>query len=188
MAADPSEDLFRGCDDAEVLTRRPSATRERIYSAANKQDPVSQRVFKSFSMDQANAVQADEFDELCWSRLDGVWREQLRVSFDQSVVASGWGAQTPSMLEFAHGTYTSPRYMVVAPADDYTHELTLGSGLEATTAHQFVSRDGIRVADVLKGTVPSKRYRGIDADGREMQVVLDVTRTGYVRLRIGDRI
>lgn len=138
-------------------------------------------------MEQANNVDAPEFRDLCWSRIDGVWREQLHVSFDHSTMPNGWSGETPSMREFAHGTYTSPVFLVVASDTDYNTVLQIKDGLYAADATDYRSRDGIRIADVLSGKATRKLYQGTDRNGRATQVTLDVTRSGYVRLRLGSR-
>ena len=181
-------DLFLGCDDAQVLTRPQSSPREKIYAAARKVDPVSKRVFQSYSMAEANGVDVPEYRDLCWSRLDGVWREQLRVSFDHAVVPNGWTGETPSMREFAHGTYTSPSYLVVEPASSYTEGIRLKDGLDARDVIEYRSSDGIAVADVLAGKATRKLYRGRDSDGRATELAIDVTRSGYVRLHWDSRV
>jgi hypothetical protein len=187
-APDRPDEVYTGCEDDAVITDSGGSPRERILSAAGQTDPVTERVFRSFSLDEVGQLGAPEFDALCWSRLDGVWSEQMRVSFDKSIAAEGWAAESPSMLEFAHGNYTTPLHLFVEQSGGYESEIVLRSALGPGEPVRFTSDDGVDIADVFRSDNVQKIYRSQSINGQSETLVLDVTRTGYVRLRLGDRI
>ncbi|MEZ5922402.1 MAG: MAC/perforin domain-containing protein [Parvularculaceae bacterium] len=188
------ESLFAGdCDDGAVLDAASSepSSRDKIMAAAGQGsdfvDPVTERVFKGFSLQEAKSAGKGEFKSLCWSRLDGIWSEEMSVSFDKSFKPSGWAGEQPSMIEFTHGTYTTPLYIVVEKSRDYDHEIILRSALGPGQPVRFTSNDGQKISDVLSDYKKNKIYKSDPINGRSETLTLDVSYSGFIRLRIGDR-
>lgn len=179
---------FTGCDDGAVITDSKGTPRERIDAAAGRTDPVTERVFKSFSIEEVGDVTAPEFSAMCWSRLDGIWSQQMRISHDKSVRPEGWAAESPSLLEFAHGNYTTPMQIAVDASASFDTAITLRSAVGPGPAVRFTSSDGVSVISVLSESAAFKTYASPPINGIAETLRLDVTRTGNIRLRLGDRI
>lgn len=179
-------EMFTGCSDGRILDRPNVAPRDTIMSAAGRSEPKSTLIFKSFSLDEAAGVEADEFEGECWSRLDGLWREQMRVSFDSSVAPEGWAALSPDLMNLAHGMYTMPVYIHVSDADG-GNMLTLRSALGSGEPVLYRSADSILLEDVFAGDARSKTYKTEGFGQGAPRLVFDVSQSGYMRLKLGDR-
>ena len=179
-------DIFAGCEaQAPAAAGSP---RERIgQQAAPKVDKVTQRSFASFSLDDIDKGVPSDMSSLCWARLDGVWREVGQVVLDKSKNNSGvWGSSSPDLLSLANGTYSTPRYIVIVEPADPEKALWLAPGLTGAPFVKFQSADGVSLKDVLKRGGDRKTYVASGAFEYGQQMVMDVTRTGRVRLSLGN--
>lgn len=183
---DGPADIFAGC---ETDTRAPSdgaSPRERIErQATTKIDKVTQRAFASFSMDDIERGVPEEMSSLCWARLDGVWREIGQVTLDLGKNnPSVWGSDR-GLVSMANGNYTTPRNIVIVESSKPEKILYLSPGLTGTPFVKFISNDGILLREVLKRGGRRKTYTATQRFEFGNQVVIDVTRSGRVRLRLG---
>ena len=177
-------ELFTGCDDEQVLVRQNRSPRDTIMSAAGRVDPKTNLIFKSFSVEEAAQVNAPEFDGECWSRLDGLWREQMRVSFDSSIRAEGWAAQSPASVGLTHGMRTTPDYVRIEH-DETGQLLHVYNALGDGTYYTYESQDEVPLADVFSRKVKSKTYFGEGRGNRRAKIVFDVSSRGHMRLKMG---
>ena len=184
--AEMAPKLFAGCEDSKIIPKAKDKPRARMFNAANKTDPITKRVFKSFKLEEVASVDADDFDGLCWSRVDGLWQEHMQVSFDKSVELSGWAGLKSGMEEFAHGTYTTP-VILAANMDNGYQTITLRSALGPGRPIRFTSQDNITIEDILNKPGQAKIYKSERINGHTQSLKLSISHTGYMRLRMGER-
>ncbi len=185
--SDNSAKLFSGCVDTQVIPRpKNDDPRDRMYDAAKKVDPITSRVFKSFKLEEVAEAGGDEFDGLCWSRIDGLWQEQMAVGFDSSVKAKGWAGLKSGMDEFAHGTYTTPVLVVVDVDNDY-REIRLRSALGSGRTIRFTSNDNVTIENIVDDPGLPKIYRSEAVNGQTQTLRLSISSKGHMRIKIGDR-
>jgi len=180
-------DIFAGCD---ADTRAPTGSgspRDRMEGRTTPTvDRITQRSFASFSMDDIESGVPGEMSSLCWARLDGVWREIGQITLDNTVELSDiWDSDVPETLAMANGTYTTPRHIVIVESDDPQTGIYLATGLTGTPFVRFQSTDGIPLADVLKRGGVQKTYNATGRFEYGQRLVIDVTRSGRVRLMLG---
>lgn len=182
------DSLFMGCERAdEIVNTGPSAARKKIEAAADRTDPISQRVFKSFSISEARSANAGgESSGDCWARLDGIWQEDQAITLDDSYQPEGWGALKPELLELAHGTYTVPLLIVVEASED-EQSLSIRSALGPGKPVRFIALKDSDIFAVLTSPGDRKAYQSQSVRGEQETLTVDTTRSGYVRLRLGDR-
>lgn len=167
--------IYSGCD--ERVTSSPEQT------AAPVVDQYTQRAFASFSMDEVERGAGDEYGDLCWARMDGVWRAESPVSLDNDKVdESIWGAEGPALLKLANGNYTRPRYLVIVESPQSDQALYLAPGLADQAFVRFESPDGIPMTDVMQRGGAAKVYSATAAFDYGHRLSIRVTRSGRVEL------
>ena len=188
FSADPVR-AFAGCDTQITAPSDTATPRDRISQpSAPSVDKVTQRAFASLSLEDIEAGVPAGMPSLCWARLDGVWREIGQVVLDKSQQGAGvWGSNAPELLALANGTYTTPRHIVIVEPKDPNSALYLATGLTGTPFVKFVSTDNIALKDVLKRGGARKTYTATGNFQYGSQMVIDVTRTGRVRLLLNHR-
>lgn len=173
--------LNTGCDTggAEFAQSTSSTSPE-----PRRIDPISNREFMSFSIDEVDDADGGEMS--CWKRLDGVWQELSPIALDTSFTAEGWAAESAALASLAHGVYTRPN-LIVIESENQGDSLLVQFPLTGEPPIEYVDDDGVPLDEVLiRGgliKVFRTRDRSVRREFREME--LDVTRTGYVRLRFG---
>ena len=186
FATNPSSTIFDGCGGAgaEISGVRASAAPQR------RVDPISNREFMSFSLEEleSGSRDADTFD--CWRRFDGVWQEETTISLDRRYQAEGWASSSPSLIGLAHGVYTTPEYIVVDPSPRPDEKLVLRFVSFNSEPIEFISNDDTELDEVLKRGGAQKTYHASNRDIPRAfrRLSIDVSRTGYIRLKIGERI
>lgn len=185
---------FRGCEDtaktgdgAESADSQASSDPRRTIEAARapreRKEVISGRVFKSFSLKQV-ATSADTGAADCWGRLDGVWREESEIMLDRDKDPEGWDGTSSLQLSIANGNFTSPAFIVVQPSEDRNRSVRISPAFDPSSISEFVSTDGVKLSDALRIRGPVKTYLGPD----QLKLRVDVTLSGYVRLRLGNRM
>ena len=181
------DEAFAGCSTVIAAAPKIAASRQRIADAATRVDTLTHREFASFSVDElAGSLRDDEIDQ-CWFRLDGVWREDVPISLDTDFIPSGWSSARPELVHLANGTYTTPLHIVVLPssAPERVLQVTLAEGNADPV--RYVSEDGMTLRELLENRGRTKVYaapvRAL-APGLAPSLTIDVTRTGYLRLRM----
>lgn len=192
-AAQPSaegrpDDAFSGCNTVIAETPQIASSRQRITDAAIRVDALTNREFASFSVDElAGSLGEDEIDQ-CWFRLDGVWREDKPISLDTNFIPQGWSSTRPELVHLANGTYTTPMHIVVLPSPEPENFLEIKLAHGAGEPIVYSSSDGVTLKQLLEERGRTKAYlapRPTPAPGLAQYMTVDVTRTGYLRLRIG---
>jgi hypothetical protein len=176
--------VFTGCEDAAIFGERATSPRDTLLKAANRTtvDPVTEREFRGFSLDEAAAVDDERFAEACWSRIDGVWHEQMRVTFDSSADARGWTAENPALTALAHGNYTTPGFIIVPEGDDLNREIRIMD--MHGESRTFAREDDVSIADALRDPTKVKTYSGVNYDGSESWLTIGRTHSGLARMTI----
>ncbi|MCG8492413.1 MAG: MACPF domain-containing protein [Sneathiellales bacterium] len=177
---------FAGCDEGKGIPNHEDP-RGRI-EARNQVNKITRRTFASFSLDELEENVTGGMEGLCWFRLDGVWREVGAISLDRRFEnADIWGSDVPELLALSNGTYTTPGYLDIQTGEDPERTLFITTGLTYTRYIAFTSSDGIPLAEVLKRGGPRKTYQTSARFPHGQQLVVDVTRSGRVRLQIGNK-
>jgi hypothetical protein len=179
--------IFAGCEDEAVFGGRAASPRDTILKAANRTtvDPITAREFQGFSLEEAAAANDERFADACWSRIDGVWREQMRVTFDMSADPRGWTAENPALAALAHGNYTTPDYIIVPNGPDLDRQFQLQNVHGENQL--FKSNDGISIAEALRDPSKPKTYIGVLIDGSERRLILSLTHSGLARMTLDGR-
>lgn len=183
--AQDSASLFAGCDDRQraptVGADADASPRERIDKP--KVDKITKRSFASLSMSDIEGGVPENMSNLCWARLDGVWRAETSPTLDRSKDDNTvWGSDTPQLISLANGNYTKPDYLVVQDGGNPEQELLVTTGLHSNRSIRFVSSDGLSLADVMKRNGPIKTFVAEERFAYGQRLTLDVTRSGRVRL------
>ncbi len=181
------EDAYAGCDT--VIAKAPRISEEEKEVAnAGKTDPLTARRFASFSVDDLEgSLDKDEIDE-CWFRLDGVWREDVNVALDTSFRPEGWVSGRPELVHLANGTYTTPIHIYIEKSKFPEQALRVVPISSRDDPIVYRSTDGVTLKQLLQNRGARKIYnapRPAPAFGLAQMMVVDVTRTGYLRMRIG---
>ena len=202
VIAETAELSFNGCEDRTksgggMGDEAPqSGPRDAINAARStpreQKDVISGRLFKSVSLKQVKADPAGA-DRGCWARLDGVWRESSEIVLDRSKDPEGWAGASALQRSIANGNFTTPHYIVVEPGSDPAKQLTLSSALAPEVRVEYISRDGLALDDVLRIRGSIKSYFASGAARQPKNELgeslrIDVTLSGYVRLRLGNRV
>lgn len=178
-AAGPGS-IFAGCDDD---VRAPDQVAQQ---AAPVVDRFTERAFASFTMDDVERGVAGELNNLCWSRLDGLWRAETPISLAANVVdESLWGASGPELMKLANGNFTTPRHIVIVESPRSDDTLYVATGLTGGQFVKFQSTDGVALQDVLRRGGSSKTFRASQNFEYGASLVLSVTSRGRIHLRIG---
>ncbi len=187
------EPSFNGCEDRTksgsaadgASNDNLRAKRSGKTSAPREQtDVISGRVFKSFSLKQVESSEQATAEKDCWSRLDGIWREESEISLDRNKDPQGWAGTSAMQLSIANGNFTTPSYIVVKPSDNPDQLLTISSVLDPVWTKTFESTTDVPLSEVLNIRGPVKTYRA----GRRGSLSIDVSLSGYVRLRLDGRV
>lgn len=181
-------DAFTGCAPAESETLPTDSPRERMQEAA-RVDTLTQRRFAAFSLDEVErGVEDERMQGLCWQRLDGVWRQMGGISLDRSKDnAEVWGSSAPELTTLANGNYTLPTYLYVGSVGNDDSELWITDSAQPDRYVRYVSDDGLSIADTLKRDGPRKMFRAQGNAPLGAQLMVDVTRSGRVRLKLGNK-
>ena len=187
---DGPQDAFQGCEEVELAPATTADPAARLTGAPGGPVEVETtkktRMLQGLPVDQATAD--DDKNQACWARLDGVWQDDDVVIIDPEVEATGWAADLPSLQTLAHGTYTEPGLLVVMPDTDPEQVLVLVDAFDPSRRTTFVSADDIPLSEVLKRGGKRKTYKARRDTGFGTDLKVDVSRQGYVRLRLGDRL
>lgn len=187
MAGRP-EEAFSGCETVIANAPHMANSRQRIEDAAMGVDRLTSREFASFSVDElARSLGADEI-HACWFRLDGIWREDRNVSLDTSFIPQGWNSTRPELVHLANGTYTTPLHIAVLSSPSPESFLRIKTASDADAPILYSSTDGVRLKELLEQRGKTKVYmaqRPAPGPGLAQRMTIDVTQTGYLRLRIG---
>jgi len=184
------DDAFKGCE--EVVLAPASAADPAARLTGAPEGPVEVQTTKKTRMLQGLPVEQAEANveknQSCWARLDGVWQDDTVVIIDPDVEVSGWAADLQSLQSLAHGTYTEPELLVVMPDTDPEQVLIVVDAFDPSRRATFVTADDIPLSDVLKPEGERKTYTSRRDTGFGTDLKVDVSRQGYVRLRLGDRL
>lgn len=188
--AQEAANLFAGCDDRQ---RAPvagatddAAPRERMDKP--KVDKITKRSFASLSMNDIESGVPENMSNLCWARLDGVWRSETSPTLDRSRDDRNvWASDTPQLISLANGNYTKPDYLVVQDGDNPDQELMITTGLNSNRYTRFVSSDGLSLLDVMKRDGPVKIFVAREGFAFGQRLTVDVTRSGRVRFNFSQR-
>lgn len=187
-AAGRPDEPFSGCDTVIAATPQIASSRQRIANAAIRVDALTNREFASFSVDElADSLGADQIDQ-CWFRLDGVWREDSPIALDTNFIPHGWSSSRPELVHLANGTYTTPMHIFVLPSREPESVLQIQVADDVGQPVVYSSSDGVTLRQLLEERGRTKAYlapQPMPAPGLAQYMTLDVTRTGYLRLRIG---
>lgn len=182
------DEAFSGCDTVIAATPQIASSRERIANAAVRVDALTNREFASFSVDDLTGSLGEDQINQCWFRLDGVWREDSPIALDTNFVPQGWSSARPELVHLANGTYTTPLHIVVLPSPEPEKSLEIKLAQDAGEPIRYSSSDGVTLAELLADRGRTKVYLGsrqAPASGLAQRMTVDVTRTGYLRIRIG---
>ena len=187
-------DVFQGCK--EIVLPKTESTGTSPSDRIRKTPGVGQEIKtdKKVRILQGQPLDSTELDAdpnknlSCWSRLDGVWREDRRILLDQSVDPESWEGGTPSMRSLAHGTYTTPKYFTISQSDDMEKTLILRDTFDPTLSETFVSTDGITFEEVLKRGGKKKSYVASTETIFGEELSIDVSRSGFIRVSLDGQI
>ncbi|MEZ5922184.1 MAG: MAC/perforin domain-containing protein [Parvularculaceae bacterium] len=176
---------FNGdCSDPAAVAASAPSPRDRILKAAGEAaSDKNNRQFSAVSLPEVSA-DAERKDNGCSARLDGVWKEQGRVTFDASVAPQGWAAENPALASFAHGDYTTPNYFIIDAPQNPDAILTLHEVWGDATAVVFTSTDRTSIASVIDDPEKNKIYIAKNSDGSDRQLKLSRTHSGLVRFTL----
>ena len=185
-SAAPSESgrpaaAYSGCDAIEAEFGHSRSGGD--APAVRKIDPITKREFAASSSADIDSLGNDDA-RLCWSRVDGLWREDVTIALDRNFEPEGWASNSSALGTLASGVYTTPRYIVIEAAGDGSQDLLLRAGANLEQAVRFRSDDDSSLAQVLTSGGREKTYLAVDNHTRANRLVIDVTRTGYARLRL----
>lgn len=186
-AGRPAE-AFSGCDTVIAAAAPIAASRQRIQQAVARVDTLTTREFASFSVDELTDSLGDDDIDQCWFRLDGVWREDVPISLDTDFIPVGWSSARPELVHLANGTYTTPLHVVVLPSSAPEKMLQVALAEGGADPVRYVSEDGVTLRELLGNRGRTKVYSAPSralAPGLAPSLTIDVTRTGYLRLRMG---
>jgi hypothetical protein len=178
---------FSGCNavGAEIRDARaadsPTAPRRTV-------DPMTRREFAGASRDEIVANNSGEEALACWSRIDGLWQEDITIALDKGFEPAGWASLSPGLETLASGVYTTPRQLVVDLPENVEDTVLVRLGPDFGPTLAYRSGDGVALDDVLRRGGRQKVYRADSAAASAFASTLtvDVTRTGYARIRLGD--
>lgn len=149
---------------------------------------TKQREFASLTLDEAKEQAGDNFNAACWFRLDGVWREEMTVSLDRTKDPEDWAADAPEILALANGNYTTPKFLIVLPAENYDDQIRVADGLADFAPVTYNARDAhLSMNDVLQPGGPQKIYDAVGASPFGATLSINVPRSARVRLIAGGK-
>lgn len=176
-----SPDIYKGCEKTPTGPTSNLPPSEKILVAAGKTDASTERIFKSFSLEEIEEL--GDVDSLCWSRLDGLWREKMRVSHDKTVETNGWASVDRSTTDLAHGIYTEPQFIMIDVSED-SNSITLRDAIDVGARDiKYESNDGVTTEELLATPLKEKVYK--TRGGPALKFSL--SRTGRPRIKIGEK-
>ncbi|MGB3472441.1 MAG: MAC/perforin domain-containing protein [Erythrobacter sp.] len=126
--------------------------------------------------------------DACWTRLDGVWKEDRNPTFDTLANdGSEWDVQGLPLAGLLHGNYTTPEGLFIAPGDDTENELYVMSGINDVRMTRYVSSDGLSVAGLIGQAGTNKVYEAQEQTSLSQRLSIDYTAGGALRIRLGNR-
>ncbi len=187
------DDAWYGCEDVALPQSDDDGgvadlKRNRVSGDREIQTKTRTRILQGQPIDSAEITADAANNASCWSRLDGVWREDKIILLDKSVDPESWAGGTPSMRALAHGTYTTPRFLIVANGDEMEGELIITDAFDAETTSIFASDDGVALEEVLKRGGKRKTYKAREKNAFGETLTIDVSRSGFIRLRIDNAV
>ena len=184
-----SYDAHTGCDVSEDLLSPAENPRVRIEQAASV-DPITQRTFASFSLDEIEDGDLDDgMDSLCWYRMDGVWQQNSTLAVDDKKEdARVWGSASPELLALANGNYTRPKHLFIGSTGNDTQEVYLTDGLSGQIYTRFVSKDGLSMKEVLTSGGPIKTFKAVGPSSLGSRLELDMGASGRPRIRLDKQL
>ena len=179
----PVTEAFRGCVIPDDATLRMSAR----VPQPSPRDRLTGLEFAPVASADPNANVPDA-DDACWTRLDGVWKEDRNPTFDTSVNdGSEWDVQGLPLAGLLHGNYTTPGALFIAPGDDPENELFVMSGINDVGMTRYVSSDGLSVEGLIERAGANKVYQAREQTSLPSRLTIDYTAGGELRIRIGNR-
>ena len=177
----PLPQTFRGCAiPKNILSQTPQQDQ-----AASPRDRLTGRQFAPVASPKETG--SDQGDS-CWTRLDGVWAENVEAVLDKSLSdGSEWDVDGTALVDLLHGNYTTPDTLFVVPGDDPEAEIWLVSAVNDMRFAQYVSDDGVRIEDLLGNPGQTKIYRAAEQSTYGNRLTLDHTAGGELRIRAGRR-
>ena len=176
-------EAFRGCvipDGArQEMSARPPQPSPR--------DRITGIEFAPVASADPNADVPDAGD-MCWTRLDGVWREDRTPTFDTSANdGSEWDVEGLPLAGLLHGNYTTPAALFIAPGDDAENELYVMAGIDDLRMTRYVSNDGVSVDDLIGQPGMNKVFEAEEQTSLPQRLTIDYTAGGDLRIRLGNR-
>ncbi|MEP4189588.1 MAG: MAC/perforin domain-containing protein [Sneathiella sp.] len=177
-------DAYRGCEEG-VKIPPASPPRERIRQVSNV-DRLTKRRFASFSLTEVESNANGKNSHSCWHRLDGVWRETGDITLDRTHDNPDlWGSDAPEVVTVANGNYSTVNFLYIAEDDASDERIRISNGLQDIEFVEFRSQDGIPLKDVLKRGGMRKTYQSVRDFPIGNTLVIDVSRSGRIRLKLG---
>lgn len=181
------KEAYLGCKENLLIPTDNNAPRTRISDRNLKTDPITQRSFASFSLDEITAGMPEDRDNLCWFRLDGVWRETGKVALDENQSVEGLASDNNDLLSVTNGTYTTLAHLYVEKTEHPEKVLTIRDGLHDSFFVDFISNDGLSLKEVLQRGGPKKTYHASATFHLGNTLYIDVSRSGRIRLIFDDK-
>lgn len=175
-------EAFKGCEAPKKIADKLASPGERMATRdSSMTDPTTARVFAAIPLDDGAAAPG-KLARDCRYRLDGVWRQDVLVAFDNSKTTNTFGALPGGTMnpQLTHGSYTTPVLMYVSMSDD-GQSLSIRPATTGQDPIVLYSHDGVAMADVMVPAGATKTYSYPGNDSALMQV--SVSRTGKTRLR-----
>jgi hypothetical protein len=143
---------FSGCDavGAEIRNQAPGRAAPR-----RTEDPLTRREFAGGSRDEVVASNAGEEALVCWSRIDGLWQEDVTIALDKSYPPVGWASLSPGLETLASGLYTMPRQLVIEVPENMGDSVLVRLWPDFERTLVYRSDDGVPLGDVLRRGSPS---------------------------------
>ena len=176
-------EAFRGC----VI---PDNARQDMPAPAPQPSPRDRITGLQFAPVASADPNADVPDagDACWTRLDGVWREDRDPTFDTSANdGSEWDVQGLPLAGLLHGNYTTPAALFVAPGDDPKNELYVMAGIDDVRMTRYVSSDGVGIDDLIGQPGMNKVFAAEEQTSLPQRLTIDYTAGGDLRIRLGNR-
>ncbi|MBE5075029.1 hypothetical protein IM511_12100 [Erythrobacteraceae bacterium E2-1 Yellow Sea] len=176
-------EAFRGC----VV---PDNARQDMSARAPQPSPRDRITGLEFAPVASADPNADVPDagDACWTRLDGVWREDRTPTFDTSANdGSEWDVQGLPLAGLLHGNYTTPAALFIAPGDDPDNELYVMAGIDDVRMTRYVSNDGVSVDALIGRAGANKVFEAEEQTSLPQRLTLDYTAGGDLRIRLGNR-
>lgn len=182
---------YSGCENDERAPLTNGGDPRSRIERRHKVDPITERSFASVSLDELETVasETEDYNDLCWFRLDGVWRETGVITLDDEQDYEGWGSNSEDLLSLTHGNYTTLSHLFVQATDAPERSLLLSDGLTGAPGIEFISTDQIPLDQVLRRNGEAKTYYSsqpfIFPYGDTLTI--DVSRSGRIRLALDNK-